>query len=87
MLNRVLLDNISVYGKLLMVYLLLKRDINGEYETTVEEVCYELKITVKEFETGLNDLITRGYIEYSLYYNHEESNWYNFKLYEVSYDW
>lgn len=86
-LNRVLLDDISIYGKLLMMYLLLRRDINGECETTAKEVCHELKITAKEFETGLNDLINRGYIEYSVYCDSEEPNYYTFKIYEVSYDW
>lgn len=80
MLKRVLLDDISVYGKLLMVYLLLRCDINGECGTTAKEVCHELKITTKEFETGLNDLINRRYIEYSLYCDNEESNYYTFKI-------
>lgn len=86
-LNRVLLDDISVYGKLLMVYLLLKRDTNGESGAVGKEICDELKITAKEFETGLNDLINRGYIEYSVYCDNEETNYYTFKIFEVSYDW
>lgn len=86
-LNRVLLDDISVYGKLLMVYLLLKRDSNGDCETTAKEVCYDLKITSEQFETGLNDLINRRYIEYSVYCDNEETNYHTFKIFEVSYDW
>lgn len=82
-LNRVLLDNISVYGKLLMVYLLLKRDIDSRCELTDKEVCHELKITAEQFQTGLNDLINRMYIEYSLYCDNEESNYYTFKIYAV----
>lgn len=83
-LNRVLSDDISVYGKLLMVYLLLMRDTNGESGAVGKEICYELKITVKEFETGLNDLINRGYIEYSVYCDNEEPNYYTFKICAVA---
>lgn len=86
-LNRVLSDNISVYGKLLMVYLLLKHDIDSECKLTDKEVCYDLKITDEQFRTGLNDLINRGYIEYSVYCDNEETNYYTFKIFEVSYDW
>lgn len=80
MLNRVLLDDISVYGKLLMVYLLLKRDIDSRCELTDKEVCDDLKLTAEQFRTGLNDLINRNYIEYSLYCDNEESNYYTFKI-------